>query len=293
MLSVQPGILEDVPSHASYLFFSLKHEANPASSLKQLAAFSDGDKCIAGLSQSLVQNLSKTVPGLKAFPALSANGVNIPSTNASLWIWLRGDDRGELLLESLKLEQLLSESFQLDQKIDAFRYREGRDLSGYVDGTENPQGNDAVKTAFVQNETPGLEGSSFVAVQQWLHDLAHFQEMPQHEQDETIGRQISDNEEIDDAPPSAHVKRTAQESFDPEAFVLRRSMPWNDSKASGLVFVAFGHSFAAYETLLNNMTGLNDGIVDALFHFTRPVTGHYFWCPPLKDGSLDLSLLEL
>jgi len=113
--------------------------------------------------------------------------------------------------------------------------------------------------------------------------------MPQAERDNTIGRRISDNEEIDEAPESAHVKRTAQESFEPEAFVLRRSMPWADEKQAGLVFVAFGHAFDAFEAQMRRMIGDDDGIVDALFNFTHPVSGSYFWCPPVSGGGLDLS----
>jgi len=115
--------------------------------------------------------------------------------------------------------------------------------------------------------------------------------MAPHDQDLAIGRRRSDNEEIDDAPPYAHVKRTAQESFEPEAFLFRRSMPWNDERRAGLVFVAFGKSFDAFEAQLRRMTGAEDGIVDALFRFSRPVTGAYFWCPPWRDGRLDLRAL--
>jgi putative iron-dependent peroxidase len=82
----------------------------------------------------------------------------------------------------------------------------------------------AYAVAVVQKRGEGFDGSSFVAVQQWVHDLTRFDVMSVTEQDYTIGRRKSDNEEIDDAPASAHVKRTAQESFDPEAFVLRRSI---------------------------------------------------------------------
>lgn len=104
---------------------------------------------------------------------------------------------------------------------------------------------------------------------------------------------IRSNQELDDAPESAHVKRTAQESFDPEAFILRRSMPWADAAGEGLVFVAFGRNFDAFEALLNRMVGAEDGIADALFTFTRALTGSYFWCPPVADGRLDLRALGL
>ena len=162
-----------------------------------------------------------------------------------------------------------------------------------MDGTENPTGEKAVETAVVQGRGAGMDGSSFVAVQQWVHDLDRLEAMEATERDHVIGRSLKDDEELDDAPDSAHVKRTAQESFDPEAFVLRRSMPWADATGEGLVFVAFGHSFDAFEALLRRMVGLEDGVTDALFRFTRPVTGSYFWCPPLRGDRLDLRLLRI
>jgi porphyrinogen peroxidase len=105
--------------------------------------------------------------------------------------------------------------------------------------------------------------------------------------------QRSDNEEIVEAPASAHVKRSAQESFEPEAFILRRSMPWAEGARVGLNFVAFGKSFDAFEAQLKRMAGAEDGITDAVFQYTRPVNGSYFWCPPLQSGRLDLRALGL
>jgi porphyrinogen peroxidase len=293
MNNTQTGILADVPPLARYLIFSLKAEANPCLSLQSLANNIDGDTAVIGLGLSLLKALGKNIDGLKAFPAHTGPGFDVPSTPASLWIWLRGDDRGELLYQSLKIQQVLADSFELQNVVDAFQYKDSRDLSGYIDGTENPQDDDAVNAAIVQGRGEGLDGSSFVAVQQWVHDLAHFKTMSVSKQDNTIGRQISDNKEIEDAPESAHVKRTAQEDFDPEAFVVRRSMPWADSEKAGLIFVAFGHSVNAFEALLNRMVGKDDDIVDALFNFTQPITGSYFWCPPIKDGRLNLSVLDL
>jgi putative iron-dependent peroxidase len=145
----------------------------------------------------------------------------------------------------------------------------------------------------VQGRGPGLDGSSFVAVQQWLHDFDLLDAMETPETDDLIGRHLDDNEEFDEAPESAHVKRAAQESFEPEAFILRHSMPWAEDLQGGLVFVAFGRSLDAFEAILRRMAGLEDGIQDGLFRFTRPLTGAYFWCPPVRDGKLDLSALGL
>ena len=140
----------------------------------------------------------------------------------ALWCWLRGEsDRGELIHRSLELERVFDPALELAHVVDGFKHDPtpaglGRDLSGYEDGTENPAGDDAVAAAIVTGRGPGLDGSSFAAVQKWQHDLVGFASMSQTERDEIIGRRLSDNEEIEDAPESAHVKRTAQESFEPE-----------------------------------------------------------------------------
>ncbi len=289
MSDIQSGILADVPELARYIFFSQKN-SSPHAALKNLAE-NLPDNTVVGFGAGLCQSLNKEIPGLTTFPAQSANDIDIPSTPCALWMWLRGDDRGELLHRTRDIQAILGDDFVVEHAIDAFKYREGRDLSGYIDGTENPEGDDAVVAAAI---TEGeLKGSSFVAVQQWLHDLDHLQAHTQQQQDDFIGRRVADNVEFPEAPPSAHVKRTAQEQFSPEAFVLRRSMPWANETDNGLVFVAFGHSFRAFEVQLDNMLGKNDGITDGLFQFTRPISGNYFWCPPTSNDKLDLSTLGL
>ena len=292
MSSIQPGILAPVPTVARYLTFERACDG-AGDALARLAATTDGASEVVGVGRSLALALGREIRSLRDFPYRSGAGYEVPATGGALWCWLRGDDRGDLVHRTRRLEALLAPAFRLVESVDAFRHREGRDLTGYEDGTENPVGDAAVEAAVAQGEGPGIDGGSCVAVQRWRHDYAAFDAMGRARQDLCIGRRRDDNGEIDDAPPSAHVKRTAQESFDPEAFVLRRSMPWSDDRGSGLQFVAFGHTFDAFEAQLRRMTGAEDGVADALFEFTRPVTGAYFWCPPLRAGRLDLRALGI
>ena len=293
MQLTQGGILAEENKLARYLMFTIDSEADITIALNALVSNISTENTVIGLGQSLVNVLGKKISGLKILPAQTGLGIEIPSTPTALWCWLRGDDRGELFHRSRQIEALLAPGFVLNDVIDSFAYDQNRDLSGYEDGTENPEGDEAIQAAIVQGQGVGLDGGSFVAVQQWLHDFDILDEMTTNERDDVIGRHISDNEEFDEAPESAHVKRSAQESFEPEAFMLRRSMPWAEGSDAGLAFVAFGKSFDAFEAILSRMLGNEDSIRDGLFTFTRPMSGAYFWCPPVKDGKLDLSALGI
>jgi len=291
MNQYQSGILAPTPKLARYMTFKLEPEMDPLEGLKALQEIVDSETTVIGIGLSLLMNIGKNIYGMHNPPVLTGPGIDIPSTPASLWCWLRGDDRGELFHRSRRIQQALAIDFKLEDVVDSFMYRDSRDLSGYIDGTENPQDDAAAAAAIVTGHGAGIDGSSFVAVQQWRHDLDHLHDMSEAEQDDVIGRHRSDNEEFDEAPESAHVKCTAQESFDPEAFIVRRSMPWAEGMDAGLMFVAFGKSFDAFEAILNRMIGNTDGITDALFSFTQPISGAYFWCPPVKDGKLNLQAL--
>jgi len=293
-MNAQPAILPGVPRVARYLTFSCSPGSDPVESRESVQSLAVDEQIVVGIGEPLLAHWGTAVDGLRTFPALSGPDVQVPSTQQALWCWLRGGDQGELVNRTIAIADSLGDSFRLEQVVDGFKYGDaelGQDLTGYEDGTENPIGDDAIAAAFVAEGGAGMAGSSFVAVQQWVHDLRRFALFPQAEQDHIIGRRKSDNEEIEDAPSSAHTKRTEQESFEPEAFVLRRSMPFAEPNSEGLMFVAFGKSFDAFEAQLRRMVGLEDGITDALFRFSRANTGGYYWCPPVSDGRLELGAL--
>lgn len=293
----QTGILEPVPAHGRYLGLQQRPDAGAEAVravLGALAAEVDGHRIVLGLGAGLVARLAgpAAVPGLHDFQPPAGARVALPATPLDLWLWLRGDDPAALLWRAEDLLARLSAVFTTTENLPAFRHAEGRDLTGYEDGTENPEGEAALAAAFVDGQGPGLDGASLLAVQRWQHDLGAFRAMTATQRDLAIGRRLADNEEIEDAPETAHVKRTAQEDYEPEAFVLRRSMPWLDGGDGGLYFAAFGRSLAAFEAQLARMSGAEDAQVDALFGFSRPLTGATLWCPPLHDGRIDLRALS-
>jgi putative iron-dependent peroxidase len=286
----QAGILLPVSPVARHLELVLRPEATRAAAATALESLGDahlrvdGTASIVGIGPGLASLLGVSVPGLRPFPQLAGDGAGVPSTQKSLWLWLRGDDRGELVQRTRAIATALASAFSLESVVDAFVYDTGRDLTGYEDGTENPKADAATDAAIVSDDALAPAGSSFVAVQVWQHDLARFFAMSKQEQDNIIGRERESNEEMEEAPAFSHVRRTAQESFDPPAFVVRRSMPWTEGQRSGLVFVAFGDTLDSYENQLRRMMGLDDGIVDGMFRFSTPLSGSYYWCPPVIGG---------
>ena len=139
MNNIQSGILLEVPRLARYLVFNLKSGVDARASLAVLIELYDRDSCVIGLGQPLLQQLNKSLPGMKDMLPYSGPGFAIPSTPAALWIWLRGDDRGELLHQARHIEQCLADFFELEHILDAFQYKDSRDLTGYEDGTEKPR----------------------------------------------------------------------------------------------------------------------------------------------------------
>jgi putative iron-dependent peroxidase len=287
-LACQPSILEEPQRHGRVLVLGFDGTASARAAILRLRGAVAGSRAVVGLGLPFVQALGGAIDGLRAFPALAGKGVSFPSTQGAIWLSLGGDDRGEILDRAFAAREALGAAFSLDEEVETFVYGAGRDLTGYEDGTENPKGDAAIAAAIVASRGPGLDGSTFVAVQRYRHDRARFREGSFEARDNVIGRHHVSNQELPDAPVTAHVKRAAQESFDPPAFMLRRSMPWGGVGEHGLYFVAFGESLGRFERVLTRMAGLEDDRVDALLGFTTALSGGYYWCPPVLDGKLDL-----
>src|SRR5467141_4419464 len=106
--NAQPGILTPIPPHARYLTFGLKQGARPQAALRALAAIADGESCVVGLGSVLLFALQKGIEGLRPFPHHKGEGADVPSTPAALWCWLRGEDRGDIVLRARGIEKILT-----------------------------------------------------------------------------------------------------------------------------------------------------------------------------------------
>jgi putative iron-dependent peroxidase len=278
----QSGILELPARSAHYVTLALVPDASPREILDRLRRLAVDASIVVGIGEPFARGLGASVPGLTTFPAMTGAAGAIPSTQAALWIHGRGDDSGDTLRVVRRAVAALGDGLRIEEDLAAFKHDIGRDLSGFEDGTENPKGDAAMRAVLA------ADGGSFVAVQRWIHDLARLESFAADARDAVIGRNRETNAELEDAAPTAHIKRAQQEAYDPPAFMVRRSMPYGTVTEHGLYFVAYVAALDTFGRVMRRMLGADDGIVDGLFEFSRPVSGGYYWCPPVAGGHLDL-----
>ena len=290
----QQGILENLSSSAVYLFFVLEDKIKLNEAMQRLRQLIDGQSIVIDLGETIMQQTS-VKSHYKAYEPTLKQQKLAPKTTCDLVLWLRDNDQGMLLHKARQMISVASAAFKCTDISRACTYltyeQEGKmvdhDLSGFEDGTENPEDDEQFNTTIIVSDDKQFDGSSCWVVQKWQHDFAWLDKASQQAKEEFIGRSLDDNREFEDNKPSAHVKRTAQESFEPEAFMWRRSMPWiNDKLEGGLMFSCFANSFYPFEAQFARMTGEEDGIVDGLFKFSRVLSTQFLWCPPFVKGKL-------
>ncbi|XTZ39488.1 Dyp-type peroxidase [Salmonella enterica] len=172
---------------------------------------------------------------------------------------------------------------EVKEETHGFRWVEERDLSGFVDGTENPAGEaNRREVAVIQD---GIDaGGSYVMVQRWEHNLKQLDRMSVSDQEMMIGRTKVNNEEIDGdvRPVTSHLTRVDLKEAGKGLKIVRQSLPYGIASGThGLYFCAYCARLYNIEQQLLSMFGDTDGKRDAMLRFTRPVTGGYYFAPSL------------
>lgn len=170
----------------------------------------------------------------------------------------------------------------IEEETHGFRWVEDRDLSGFVDGTENPQGEARQQVAII-TEGPDA-GGSYVFTQRWEHNLKLWNRMAVEKQEAIIGRTKVDNAELpgDQRPVTSHLSRVDLKEEGKGLKILRQSLPYGTASGThGLYFISYCNRLYNIEQQLLSMFGERDCKMDAMLRFTKPVTGSYFFAPSL------------
>jgi len=222
---------------------------------------------------------------LNSFATIRGNApVTAPATQQDLLLWLHSQGRDLNFDQARACHRELSEVAQPSLDLQGFVYHDSRDLTGFVDGTENPKGEEARQEALVADGQPGA-GGSHVLTQRWIHDLEAFEQLDLAEQQRVIGRTRPDSIELPAAErPASHVSRSDLKIEGVAQKLYRRSVPYGSVQEHGLYFLAFACDPQRFTRILHNMFGnTEDGIHDRLTHYSRPVTGSYWFAPASAD----------
>ncbi len=208
-------------------------------------------------------------------PIVGADGYTLPATQHDVVVWLAGAAYDVVFDVSLGVVSALASHATLAHELVGWPYHRDLDLTGFIDGTENPTLIEAAAATTVEPGAPG-EGGSVLLLQQWEHDAAAWTALPIAQQEEIIGRRKLDSEELKPKPDASHVASTDQDRF---GRIFRRNIGYGTLTQHGTIFVGFSRDRERLDAMLDSMAAKGGGQRDRLTDFTQAVTGAYYFVP--------------
>jgi putative iron-dependent peroxidase len=226
---------------------------------------------VPGDAPADVEGFNKDVQGTEGFV--------MPATQHDALVWLSGSAYDVLFDMARSVIHDLAGQAVLKEETSSWPYRHDRDLTGFIDGSENPTLLDAPADALLPEGVPGAAGSVLL-LQKWKHRTAQWEALPVEKQELIMGRTKADSIELENKPADSHVARTDQDEF---GNIFRRNMPYGNVEDHGTVFVGFSAEQKRLSGMLDSMAGLVTGTRDALTRYTQPLTGSYYFVPSVES----------
>lgn len=291
MTSPQSAIFGQNSTQFRVLEYTLQANQPINSLLQTLASIKEtltSVELVIGFGPALWQQIDPIKPALhfnQFNPITSPKGHQAQASQSDVFLWLHSHNHDAIIDALLWVQHQFIGVATLALACDGFKYRDNRDLTGFVDGSANPQELAGQQQVALLPTEHTHQNGSFILGQQWVHKLTQFHALSTHQQEQTIGRTKADSIELegDAMPANSHVSRTDVKIDKVAQKMYRRSMPYANASQQGLYFLAFCCDLTRYQTLLNRMYGLSeDGLCDRLIDFSDAVSGS-FWFAPSED----------
>jgi putative iron-dependent peroxidase len=206
------------------------------------------------------------------------DGYVMPATQHDLALWIAGGSYDVVFDAAISMTAALRDVAVLADETAGWSYHRELDLTGFIDGTENPSLSVAPAKVLIPAGSPGA-GGCVLLLQKWVHDAVAWTSLPIAEQERVIGRRKPDSVELLDRPQTSHVARTDQDEF---GTIFRRNTPYGSVREHGTMFVGFSARQEHLAAMLASMAGAR-GERDDLTRYSRPLTGAYYFVPSLED----------
>jgi len=224
---------------------------------------------------------------LHPFVELDGPRHTAPATPGDLLFHIRAESLDVCFELADRILKAMEGAVTVVDEVHGFRYFDNRDLLGFVDGTENPDGALAISATTVGDEDPDFAGSCYVHVQKYVHDMSAWNSLSVAEQELVIGRTKLENLELgdDDKPANSHIALNVITDDDgSELKIVRHNMPFGELGKGeyGTYFIGYSRAPRVTERMLENMfLGDPPGITDRILDFSTAVTGGLFFSPTL------------
>jgi putative iron-dependent peroxidase len=289
----QSGIFALGTGSHSYLEFDLNASRDALSMVQLIAGLREprmttgGANLVVGFRPSVWARVApQDAPeGVTDFEedVRGVDGFTMPATQHDLWVWAASHSYDTVYDVAREAIAALAPAAHLATEIAGWTYKDSRDLTGFIDGTKNPSLAEAPEVALIADGVPGA-GGSVLLIQQWVHNAAAFEALPQEEQEKVIGRTKQASIELPEevSGPTSHVSRSTIEEDGVEVHIFRRNSPFGTATSHGTMFIGFSAYQRRLARMLARMAGAEDGIRDALTKYTTPVTGSYYFVPSVE-----------
>jgi putative iron-dependent peroxidase len=208
---------------------------------------------------------------------VGVDGFTLPATQHDAVLWLSGSAYDVVFDTARAAISALAGLATIEEETSSWPYQHDRDLTGFIDGSENPTLIEAPGLVLIPEGAEGA-GGTVLLLQKWSHDAGAWEALPVPEQERIIGRTKLDSVELENNAPDSHVASTDQERF---GHIFRRNMPYGTVTDHGTMFVGFAAGRRPLQAMLESMAGLVSGTRDALTLYTRPLTGAYYFVPSI------------
>jgi porphyrinogen peroxidase len=285
MASPQPGIFALGTASHAYLELDLVPGADAAAGVRRIASLREprttigGVNLVTGFRPELWAEVAADAapPSVTGFnePIHGPAGAVLPATQHDVVIWITGAGYDVVFDLSRAVVMELEGIASVAAEIVGWPYHHDRDLTGFIDGTENPTLVEAMGVALIAPGSAG-EGGSILLLQQWEHDVVAWEGLPVAEQEAVIGRRKADSEELDPQPRTSHVARTNQDEL---GKIFRRNIAYGTLLRHGTIFVGFSADQRILASMLDRMVGRDGGPPDSLTSVARALSGAYYVIP--------------
>jgi putative iron-dependent peroxidase len=245
MYTPQTGIFALGTSSHAYLEFDVldakkcKEFASTISAIREPRTTTGGVNFVIGFRPELWREIvpQDAPPGVEGFnnEIQGTEGFVLPSTQHDALAWLSGSAYDVIFDMARSVVHDLAGQASLVEETSSWPYRHDRDLTGFIDGSENPTLLDAPVAALLPEGVPGAAGTVLL-LQKWKHRVAQWEALPIEQQERIMGRTKLDSIELQNKPSDSHVARTDQDEF---GKIFRRNMPYGSVDDHGTMFVGF------------------------------------------------------